>query len=53
MVDEGLNKLRVAGAHLLVERCLDQARADGVDPHSVFAEFRRKRMLARADEVIE
>jgi hypothetical protein len=43
VVHEDPHELGVVGAHFLVESRLDQAGADGVDPHPVFAEFRRKR----------
>src|SRR5258708_6340615 len=43
VVYEDLHELGVVGARLLVERRLDQAGADGVDPHPVFAELRGKR----------
>src|SRR5262245_7690725 len=43
VIQEDLHQLGIVGAYLLVERRLDQAGADGVDPHSILAEFRRQR----------
>ena len=43
MVQEDAHELGVVGARCLVQRRLDQAGADGVDPHPVLAEFCRQR----------
>src|SRR5438132_13850109 len=43
VVQEDAHELGVVGARFLVQRRLDQAGADGVDPHPVLAEFRRQR----------
>src|SRR5260370_1069671 len=43
VVDEDFDQLRISGAHLLVQRRFDEARADRIDPHAVLAEFGRQR----------
>src|SRR5258707_5628348 len=39
VIDKNLRQLRIAGAHLLVQRCLDESRADRVDAYAILAEL--------------
>src|SRR2546430_9117788 len=45
VVQEDAHELGVVGARFLVQRRLDQAGADGVDPHPVLAEDRKSTRL--------
>jgi hypothetical protein len=43
VLEKNPHEIGVGGTHLFIERRLDEARPDRVDPHAVFAELRRKR----------
>src|SRR6476659_571629 len=43
VLDEDLHTLRIFGPHLCIERCLDEAGADGVDAYAILAELGRER----------